>query len=224
MRILSGEVRAYEVNQLKAEDMDAMDLRKLFARKLGFWSLHCAISAMPGFFCAIVISGEMVGKGNPADVVPMFAATITFAISLAAFFTWLESKGPMNVLVKKGLTLGLRIRIVMVVVGLLILEASNSESFDRIFLIPDVWIGLLAVFVNHWIQVALGNSAGIESMMNGAGGLRFGFIYALSLTVGIIIALMIFIISFVCSLFFQMHMRRGIVRREDLPGAKERIG
>lgn len=204
--------------------MNAVDLRKLFANKLGFWSLHCAISAMPGLVCAIVVAGEMAGKRSSADLLPMLAAVITFAIGMAAFFTWLESKGTMNVLVKKGLTLGLRIRIVMVVAGLLILAASDSRSFEPLLFVPDAWIGLLAAFAIHWVQVALGNSAGIEGLANGSGGIGFGVIYALSLTVGMIIALMIFIISFVCSLFFQMHMRRGIVRREDLPGVKERIG
>ena len=195
--------------------MDALDVRKLFARKLGFWSLHCAISAMPGFFCAIVIAGE-IGERNPFDVVPMCAAIITFAIALAAFFTWLESKGPINDLVRKGLTIGLRIRIVMGVASLLILYVSQFSLNKGIFLIPDLWIGLLAVFAIHWIQVALGNSAGIEGLANGSGGLGFGFVYALSLTVGVIIALMIFILSFVSALFFQMRMRRGIITRQGL--------
>lgn len=217
MRILTAEVGANGVNKLKLEDMDALNVRKLFARKLGFWSLHCAISAMPGFFCAIVIAGEMIGKRSPADLLPMVAAIITFAITLAAFFTWLESKRPINVLIEKGLTLGLRIRIVMVVAGLLILAASDSGSVDCLLFVPDAWIGLLAVFANHWIQVALGNSAGIEGLANGSGGPGFGFIYALSLTVGAIIALMIFILSFISTLFFQMRMRRGFITPQDLP-------
>jgi len=207
-----------EPEQMKTEEMDSKELLKRFVRQLGFWFLHCVISALPGFFCAIFVLGQ-AGERNLADVVPMLVAIITFVILLAVLFTSLEAKAPMNVLVRKGMTAGLRIRMVMVVAGLLILAVSRSGSYEGLILIPDVWIGLLAAFTNHWVCTAFGTESGIENLANGGRGFGFGTIYALSLTVGSIIALLIFILSFLSTLFFQMRMRRGfMIRQEACPG------
>lgn len=188
-------------------------LKRLFIRKLGFWSLHGVISSLPGFFCAIVIMDQASGW-NAEAVFPMLAAVMTFVIGLAVFFTWLESKSPMNVLVRKGLISGLRIRIIMVVAGLLILAASSSGSYRGLFYIPDMWIGIVAAFINYQIGMAFGNTAGIESLANGGDNFGFGTIYALSMTVGAIIALMVFILSFLCTLVFQMRRRREFIAQQ----------
>jgi hypothetical protein len=198
---------------MKPEVMESKKLKRLFISKLGFWSLHCAISALPGFFCAIVVMGESSGWKIEA-VFPMLAAVITFVIGLAGLFTWLEAKKPLNELVRKGLTSGLRIRIVMVVAGLLILAASSSGSYQGLFYIPDMWMGIIAAFINYQIGMAFGTSSGIESLANGGENYGFGTIYALSMTVGAITALMVFILSFLCTLVFQIRSRREFIARQ----------
>lgn len=172
-----------------------------FRRQLGFWSIHCTLTALPSFLIAI-----QYFKGAAA-ILAMLAGVLTFVFGYALLTsTGLYGKFHHG-LVGRSVKLGATIRMAISLCSLpLVLSAiASGEDFsngsfsggaEMVVWVPDFWFGYIAIIV-----VAIGfNAMGLRSPTNSLNDpdrdADFFFTYVTTLTEGVLISLSLLMLSF----------------------------
>jgi hypothetical protein len=183
--------------------------RRSFPGKLGFWSVHCAINAVPSYLIAVV----WLGLWNSLTAqLAMLAAVVTFILGYSVVTSWVSVLREGRNLFTRALHVGLVIRTIISCLTALAIPLGPFLLFT-----PDLWCGLWA---NSLVSKVFG-FAGLaartdidgrtgsvaDSVLSGVGFLE---IYATTLVEGLILSFMLFIFSFLAILILQMRDRRKI--------------
>lgn len=196
---------------MTSEKLNKYLLHSAFLRKLKFWTLQSIVSALPAFFIAMNLMGMASGR-NLMGIFAMLAVVVKFSFLLTIGFTFFESRGPIKDIIFRGMVLGLKLRVGMVmlslgVIGIAVLKGGSS-ALGALLLLPDTWLGMLSALALDWISGTLKLESGIASLSNGDSGVGFWTVYFLSNMVAVMIAFCIFTLSFICVLWLQMRDRR----------------
>jgi hypothetical protein len=193
---------------------------KRFRRNLGFWSLQCVISALPGFCIAM---GFLKLHENPLAALAMFAALGTFILVLNALASLSGTLTGWRTLPSRGLRLGLQIRGISSGASLMVIAAiiatGNDYQNPVIFVMPDVWTGAAALIPPSLLAEELGFKDPVGQFMDQETDLSFAMIYAISVIDGMILSFLIFIVSFISMLILQIRDRKAMYRNRPQLGA-----
>lgn len=185
---------------------------KRFRRDLGFWSLQCVISALPGFCIAMWLVGF---SGNAVAPLAMLAALFTMILAIAALASISPSLTAWRTLPSRGLRAGLMLRglcsvISLIVIGVALAGGGRGDGHVILIVLPDLWTGLGAVLSMSLLSVPLGFENPASQVMDGHADLGFSMIYLIALIDGLILCFLIFIVSFVSMLVLQIRDRRRL--------------
>lgn len=185
--------------------MDEPDYTDNLKGKLKFWSLHCAINAVPSYLIVLVWLNQ---ARNPIAHLAMFAAVMTFVIGYSVLTSL---PGPLvrkDSLLSRALRVGLIIRTILSIITFLALPTGIF-----LFYTPDFWCGLAASNVVKFLYEFLGNEAVLAKAMDGSSAnnaMTVGFmeVYLITILEGLILSFMLFIFSLIAVVILQMRDRK----------------
>lgn len=180
-------------------------------RDLGFWSLQCVISALPGFCIAMWL--VKLSK-NPVALVAMLSALLTMILAITALASISTSLTAWRTLPSRGLRVGLLLRgicsgVSLIVLGV-VLASEGGDGRAILIVMPDLWTGLGAALSITLLSEPLGFGNPASELMDGYPDLGFAMIYLIALIDGLILCFLIFIVSFVSMLVLQIRDRRRL--------------
>jgi len=180
-----------------------------FRRSLGFWSLHCVVSALPGFCIAMWLVGF---SRNPVAPPAMLSALFTMILLLTSIMSIWPTLTDWRTLPSRGLRVGLQLRFICSVASLIVLgvvlASEGGDGHAILILMPDLWTGLGAVLSISLLSEPFGYGNPVSDVMDDSSDLGFAMIYLIALIDGLILCFMIFIVSFVSMLVLQIRDRK----------------
>lgn len=180
-------------------------------RSLGFWSLHCVVSALPGFCIAMWLVGF---SKNPVAPPAMLSALFTMILLLTSIMSIWPTLTDWRTLPTRGLRVGLQLRFICSVASLIVLgvvlASEGGDGHAILILIPDLWTGLGAVLSISLLSEPFGFGNSASEIMDGSSDIGFLMIYLIALIDGLILCFLIFIVSFVSMLVLQIWDRRRL--------------
>lgn len=189
--------------------MDTKEWLPIFLRNLRFWGLHGVVSALPGFSIAMWLIRL---SENQHGFAAMLSALLTLIVALAILSSIWPSLTAWRTLPSRGLRVGLTLRAICsgasFMVILTVLATNGRDGNPILIALPDLWTGLGAVLSIAWVAELIGTGQPLSGIMDGHENLSFGMIYLIALIDGLIIAFLIFIVSFVSMLVLQMRDRK----------------
>lgn len=193
---------------------------KRFRENLGFWSLQCVISALPGFCIAMWF---LKLSENPVAPLAMLAALVTFIVALTSLASFSGTLLGWQTLPSRGLRVGLQARAICTGFSLIVIAVIMASGGDYenpvVLIMPDAWTGAAAAILPSMVAEDLGFKNPAGQFMDGETDLSFMMIYAIAIIDGLILCFLIFIVSFVSMLVLQIRDRRGMYGRRLQPGA-----
>ncbi len=173
---------------------------------LGFWAIHCSVSFLPG----LLIAGKFLDLAErPVAILAMFTALATFIPVIAVVTFRMKTLRRPETLVSRGLRLGLSLRSLMVFLSVILILAGQGVWMMRaMMLLPDVWAGIGAGLSVGWILESNGHDLLSAINPNADSEMMFLAVYLVSIGDGLILSFLVFIMSFVSTLFLQMKERK----------------
>ncbi|MBT8045157.1 MAG: hypothetical protein KJO79_09425, partial [Verrucomicrobiae bacterium] len=187
-----------------------------FPRQLGFWSLHCGLTALPSFIIAI-----SAFKGLPA-IIAMICGIATFVFAYA-FITSTPLYGKVHDrLIGRSIKLGTRIRMIISVASLPLLIPiigvdidSVAEPPTSVFFTPDFWFGYVAIII-AFLAINAVTQGSLTTGGTGGGpdqlGEEFLLPYTATIIEGLLISLSLVFIAFI--VLIVLNFRRN---RQQMP-------
>lgn len=180
-----------------------------FSRQLGFWGLHCGLTAIPSFCIALT-------KLNDADeVLGMLCGILTFVFG----YTFLTSAGFYGKihrgLIGKSIKWGARIRMFISVfsIPLLLTTLGKGKPSEEVMFVPDMWFGLAAL-----ILFSIGARViGFDLGNTGAGDLGFFATYTVTMIEGVLISISLILIAFISLVVLNYKRNRNRLPSEFIP-------
>ena len=174
--------------------------RHIFSRQLQYWSLHCSLNALPSLGIALAYLGLWK---NPAGVVAMLVAILTFVFLFAALTSL---RGPLSNpghVVSRSLKLGTKIRSWISGISLLMLPLGPAMLF-----MPDFWCGFLSVSILNQASRRLGLEIQLLSGNPSNGSVGFLTVYTTTMLEGFILSFLLLMISFFALFFLHRKAQR----------------
>ncbi|MBC8126627.1 MAG: hypothetical protein H8M99_05715 [Gloeobacteraceae cyanobacterium ES-bin-144] len=182
----------------------------IFPSQLHRWTIHCSLNALPSFCIALI--ALKLWKSPPA-IAAMLCAIATFILLYA---TLTSLSGPLvndNHVLSRSLKLGAKIRAWISGISVLLLLTVKG-----VLITPDLWCGILAINILNRIASFFGAANPYlfrpRSIDDMAGFFR---IFATTMTEGIILSFLLFMISFFAVIFLQARDRTRVFAVAD-PG------
>jgi len=182
---------------------------KRFRENLGFWTLQCVISALPGFCIAMGFLKLSWKSGAPLG---MMAAFLTIVILVNSFASLSETLTSWKSLLSRGLRVALHIRGVssfasLMVIGALLVTSGSYEN-PVIILMPDIWTGLTSTILVSLLSMPFGLENPLAELTEAGTNLGFLTVYLIAIIDALILCFLMFILSFVSMLVIQIRDRR----------------
>ncbi|MBK1855262.1 hypothetical protein JO972_09860 [Verrucomicrobiaceae bacterium 5K15] len=180
-----------------------------FARQLGFWSLHCGVTAIPSFCIALT------RFNSPSAIAGMLGGILTFIIGYA----WLTSAsfyGKVHVgLIGKAIKMGARIRMWISILSLplLLTTVGRSDPAEELMFVPDMWFGLVALLLFSLISQLLG----IMPLRQGIEELDGISTYFVTLIEGGLISVSLILIAFLALIVLNYRRNRQRLPSDFIP-------
>ena len=203
---------------------------KRFRENLGFWTLQCVISALPGFCIAMGFLKLSWKSGAPLG---MMAAFLTIVILVNSFASLSETLTSWKSLPSRGLRVALHIRGVssfasLMVIGALLVTSGSYEN-PVIILMPDIWTGLTSTILVSLLSMPFGLENPLAELTEAGTNLGFLTVYLIAIIDALILCFLMFILSFVSMLVIQIRDRRrmsphGVVRGSAILNRIRAIG
>lgn len=206
--------------------MDLNEWWGRFRRSFGFWSLHCVVSALPGFCIAMWF---LEFWKNPVAPLAMLAALFTFIVLTTCLSSLSGTILKWKTLPSRGLRVGLILRAIcsgasFLILGV-VLAADGRNGNPILMILPDAWTGLGAVLAVGQLSSPMGYGFTPADLLFGGGGnLGFSTIYLIALIDGLIISFFIFIASFVSMLVLQIRDRKKLYQKGAGYGLRDPAG
>ncbi len=185
--------------------MDTLGFRDVFKKKLKFWSLHCAISAIPSYLIVMVWLKQ---AGNPTAHFAMLAAIATFVIGYSVLTSLPGPLTRKDSLLSRALRVGLILRMICSIITTLAVPMGFFLLYT-----PDFWCGNIASMAVAELFDLLGHEAYIASFMGRSAAIplpqiAFMEFYLVTLLEGLILSFMLFIFSLIAVVILQMRDRK----------------
>lgn len=171
-----------------------------FPKQLRYWSLHCAINALPSFLIAAIF---LELWENKVAVASMVLAVVVFVFGYALVTSingWLSNP---ESLFTRAVKIGTRIRLgLSLATFLMVLVAGEVE--ETLMLAPDFWAGFFAVGVVQMSLDLIGHAP--RGLLDGRMGP--GVVFASTIVEGIVLSTMLMMFAFFSLIVLQIRTRR----------------
>ena len=180
-----------------------------FPSQLGFWSLHCGLTALPSFCIALTTFNSGLA------ILAMLCGIATFVLGYT-LITSSSLYGKIHAgLIGRSIKLGARIRMIISLASLPLLIPligtninDSPEPPTGLFFAPDFWFGYAAIVIVVMIMGAISSPSASFLGSDGDLGGNFLTTYAVTIVEGLLISISLITIAFITLIILNFRKNR----------------